>query len=47
MHTLFHRFASAFSDTMLIPDQGDKHAVEAVLAHKRLKWATVQAKSPA
>jgi hypothetical protein len=26
---------------MLIPDQGDKMAVEAVLAQKGLKWATV------
>jgi hypothetical protein len=41
MHTLCRRFASAFSDTMLIPDEGDKKAVEKVLAQKGLKWATV------
>jgi hypothetical protein len=47
MHTLCHQFSSAFSNTMLIPDQGDKKAVEAVLAQKGLKWTTVRAKSPA
>ena len=47
MHTLCRQFGSAFSDTMLIPDQGDKKAVEAVLAQKGLKWTTVRAKSPA
>jgi hypothetical protein len=45
-NTLLHRFAQAFTDTMLIPDQGDKAAVELVLAKKNLKWDTVKAKSP-
>ena len=45
-NTLLKRFAQAFMDTMLIPDQGDKNAVELVLAKKNLKWDTVKAKSP-
>jgi 3'-5' exonuclease len=45
-NTLLKRFAQAFTDTMLIPDQGDKAAVELVLAKKNLKWDTVKAKSP-
>lgn len=45
-NTLLKRFAQAFTDTMLIPDQGDKAAVEVVLAKKNLKWDTIKAKSP-
>jgi len=33
-NTLLKRFAQAFTDTMLIPDQGDKAAVEVVLARR-------------
>jgi hypothetical protein len=47
MHTLCHQFSSAFHDTMLIPNQGDKKAVAAVLAQKVLEWTTVRVKSPA
>lgn len=45
-HTLCHKFAHAFSDTMLVPDEGDKIAVEAVLAKKAIKWEQVWSKSP-
>ena len=40
-HTLCRRFACAFSDTMLVPDEGDKKAVEAVLVKKGIKWEHV------
>ena len=46
-HTLCRRFACAFSDTMLVPDEEDKKAVEAALAKKNIKWEQVQSKSPA
>ena len=45
-HTLCCKFAHAFSDTMLVPDEGDKIAVEAVLAKKAIKWEQVWSKSP-
>jgi 3'-5' exonuclease len=45
-HTLCRKFARAFSDTMLVPDEGDKIAVEAVLAKKVIKWEQVRSKSP-
>jgi hypothetical protein len=46
-HTLCRKFARAFSDTMLVPDKGDKKTVEQVLKKKRLTWEQVQSKSPA
>ncbi|KAJ6516958.1 hypothetical protein DFH09DRAFT_1287885 [Mycena vulgaris] len=45
-HTLRRHFARAFSDTMLIPDVGDKAAVEAVLSAKGLTWDQARSKSP-
>ncbi|KAJ7017554.1 hypothetical protein C8F04DRAFT_979056 [Mycena alexandri] len=45
-HTLRRHFARAFSDTMLVPDLGDKTAVEAVLAAKGVTWDQARSKSP-
>jgi hypothetical protein len=41
-HTLHAAFARAFSDTMLVPDKGDKRRVEAVLQKKELTWDKVR-----
>jgi hypothetical protein len=45
-HTLRRHFARAFSDTMLIPDLGDKSAVDAVLKAKGITWDQARSKSP-
>ncbi|KAE9390707.1 hypothetical protein BT96DRAFT_1002033 [Gymnopus androsaceus JB14] len=36
----------AFSDTILVPDAGDKKRMEAFLEKKKLTWKMVQSKSP-
>ena len=46
-YTLGQKFARAFSDTMLVPDEEDKKAVEAVLAKKGIKCEHICSKSPA
>jgi hypothetical protein len=46
-HILCKRFAHAFSDTMLVPDERDKKSVEGVLVKKNIKWEKIQSKSPA
>ena len=46
-HSLSIRFAAAFSDTLLVPDKGDKRRVEAVLAKKNLTWDQIRNSSPA
>lgn len=45
-HTLRRSFARAFSETILVPDQGDWSAVSAVLIAKGLSPEKVKAKSP-
>jgi hypothetical protein len=45
-HSLHKRFAAAFSDTLLIPDETDKKAVESVLAKQNIDWNTKRAKDP-
>jgi hypothetical protein len=45
-HTAYKRFATAFSETMLIPDQDDKAAMEAVLKKRNMTWSFVKSKSP-
>ena len=41
-HSLHHHFATAFSDTMLVPDKGDKQNVQAYLTKKGLNWDHVK-----
>ena len=38
LHSLYDKFASAFSRTMLIPDQDDKRKVEEYLKTKNITW---------
>ncbi|THU80100.1 hypothetical protein K435DRAFT_874751 [Dendrothele bispora CBS 962.96] len=45
-HSLHKRFATAYSDTLLIPDEADKNAVEAVLKKMDISWNVMRAKSP-
>ncbi|KAF5342768.1 hypothetical protein D9758_017029 [Tetrapyrgos nigripes] len=45
-HSLSKRFARAFSDTLLIPDETDKNTIEAYLAKRNLDWNTMRAKRP-
>jgi hypothetical protein len=45
-HSLHHKFATAFSDTMLIPDKKDKANVEVYLKSKSKSWDRVRQASP-
>ena len=45
-HTLSKKFATAFSDTLLVPDEDDKKLVSEVLLKKNLTYDKVQSKSP-
>lgn len=45
-NTLHKKFARAFSDTMLVPDEGDKKGVVVVLTKKNLKWELVRSRTP-
>lgn len=45
-HSLFKRFAKAFSRTMLIPDAVDKQNISAVLEKKGSSWEKALAKQP-
>jgi hypothetical protein len=45
-HSLHHRFATAFSDTMLVPDKNDKAKVEEYLNKKGMNWDQVRRSSP-
>jgi len=46
-HSLSKKFATAFSDTLLLPDEDDKKLVSQVLAKKNLTCNQVRSKSPA
>ena len=46
-HSLSKKFATAFSDTLLLPDEDDKKLVSQVLAKKNLTYNQVRSKSPA
>ena len=46
-HTLCKKFATAFSDTLLVPDEDDKKLVSSVLSKKNLTFEKVWSKSPA
>ena len=46
-HTALHKFAAAFSDTLLVPDKDDRNAVEAVLKKKGETWEKMKSKSSA
>ena len=46
-HSLSKKFATAFSDTLLLPDENDKKLVSQVLAKKNLTYNQVRSKSPA
>ena len=46
-HTLCKKFATAFSDTLLVPDEDDKKLVSEVLLKKKLTYEKVRSKSPA
>ena len=45
-HTLSKKFATAFSDTLLVPDEDDKKLVSEVLLKKNLTYDKVRSKSP-
>ena len=45
-HTLSKKFATAFSDTLLVPDEDDKKWVSEVLLKRNLTYDKVQSKSP-
>ena len=45
-HSLHRHFATAFSDTMLVLDKGDKQRVQAYFAKKELKWDEVRKSQP-
>ena len=46
-HTLCRKFATAFSDTLLVPDEDDKKAVSEILEKKNSNFNKIQSKSPA
>lgn len=46
-HSLSKKFATAFSDTLLLPDEDDKKLISQVLAKKNLTYNQVRSKSPA
>jgi hypothetical protein len=46
-HTLCQKFATAFSDTLLVPDEDDKKAVSEILEKKNSNFNKVRSKSPA
>lgn len=46
-HTLCRKFATAFSDTLLVPDEDDKKAVSEILEKKKSSFNKVRSKSPA
>ena len=45
-HTLYKYFDTAFSDTMLVPDKGDKQNVCLYLEKKQMKWDQVRKSNP-
>jgi hypothetical protein len=45
-HSALQKFATAFSDTLLVPDQNDKAIVEAMLQKNRETWDQIKSKSP-
>ena len=46
-HTLCRKFATAFSDTLLVPDEDDRKAVSEILEKKKSNFNQVRSKSPA
>ena len=46
-HTLCRKFATAFSDTLLVPDEDDKRAVSEILEKKNSTFNKMRSKSPA
>src|SRR6266446_6024563 len=46
-HTLCQKFATAFSDTLLVPDEDDKKAVSEILEKKNSNFNKMRSKSPA
>ena len=46
-HTLCRKFATAFSDTLLVPDENDKKAVSEILEKKGISFNKMRSKSPA
>ena len=46
-HTLCQKFATAFSDTLLVPDKDDKKVVSEILEKKNSNFNKMQSKSPA
>ena len=45
-HTLCQKFATAFSDTLLVPDEDDKKAVSDVLEKRKSSFNKMRSKSP-
>ncbi|KIJ92817.1 hypothetical protein K443DRAFT_125800 [Laccaria amethystina LaAM-08-1] len=45
-HTLSKKFATAFSDTLLVPDKDDKKLVSEVFLKKNLTYDKIRSKSP-
>ena len=46
-HTLCRKFATAFSDTLLVPDENDKKVVSEILEKKGVSFNKIRSKSPA
>ena len=46
-HTLCLKFATAFSDTLLVPDENDKKVVSEILEKKGVSFNKIRSKSPA
>src|SRR5436305_9043657 len=45
-HSLHHHFLVAFSDTILVPDKGDKENIQAYLVKKGKNWDMVRKSDP-
>ena len=45
-HSLHHHFLVAFSDTILVPDKGDKENIQAYLVKKEKNWDMVRKSDP-